>query len=260
MSYETIAVVQQPHALHITIARPDDGNSINQQLLLDLNRALDEAERDRACRLVILQGANGVFCTGMDLMEATRHEVAGLTPEQEQEAGLYMGTLRRMSTTAKVVIARVDGKVIAGGIGFVAAADLVVATSRSTFSLPETLWGLLPANVIPYLIRRVGFQSAYAMALTTQTLTADEARRIQLCDALTDDPDDYIRRIMLRITRIEEGTIRALKAYFRRMWIVDAEMEAAAVSEFARLATSPDVQSNIRSFVQDQALPWQKAR
>ena len=60
-----------------------------------------------------------------------------------------MALLKRLTLTPKVVVACIDGKVIAGGVGIAAAADLVVATPRSEFSLSEALWGMLPCCVVP---------------------------------------------------------------------------------------------------------------
>jgi len=62
--------------------------------------------------------------------------------------------LKSLSTCNKVVIAKVEGKVNAGGVGLVAASDIVVAHTQATFGLSEALFGLLPACVMPFLIRK----------------------------------------------------------------------------------------------------------
>jgi polyketide biosynthesis enoyl-CoA hydratase PksH len=254
MSYETLLVTESPRVRTFRINRPGARNSINLALLTDLLAALDAAERDPQCRVVVLEGGEGLFCTGMDFAEV-------VASASSMEAGLrdgeYMRVLRRFSLTPKIVIARVDGEVVAGGLGLVAASDLAVATPRSTFSLPEALWGLLPANVLPYLIRRVGFQKSYMMTLTTQKLSAAEAEAIHLVDKMTNEPDEFIRRTLLRLVRLEEETVLELKAYFRRMWIITEEMEAAAVSELSRLLQKPNVRANLEGFVEQSRFPWE---
>ena len=94
---------------------------------------------------------------------------------------MYMDTLRRITLFSKVVISCVDGQVLAGGVGLVACSDLVIATSKAEFGLSEALWGLLPAMVLPYLIRKVGVQKAYFMTLTTIRISVEEAKRYESC-------------------------------------------------------------------------------
>jgi len=253
MAYAMIQVSRdlRRRALSITLNRPDARNGICRGLLEELHRALDEAETDREVKVVILEGRDGIFCTGMDFREV-------LEPAQEgADTGLYMRLLRRFSESPRAVIAKVDGQVLAGGVGFVAAADLVVASPRSTFALSEALWGLLPAQVLPYLVRRVGFQRAYAMALTTQTVSAEEAREGQLVDLLAADPDDEVRRLCLRLGRLDARTVVDLKRYCRRLWVIGEEMEQLAVTTTTDLLRSDRVRHNIRAYVEQSRFPWE---
>lgn len=254
MNFETLRLRESARSVAVTIERAAQQNSINGVLLSELNQALDLAERNPECRFFILEGQPGVFCTGMDFSE-----VAGESSEKatdQDRAASYMRLLRRLSLSPKVIVAKVDGKVTAGGVGLVAASDLALATERSQFSLSEALWGLLPACVIPYLIRRVGFQKAYVMTLSTLPVSAREALASGLLDEVTDDLDGAMRRLLLRIGKLEEGTIVNLKTYFRKMWIVNEEMERLAVEEITRLVSEPRVRENIRQFVVHQRFPW----
>ncbi|MEW6735272.1 MAG: enoyl-CoA hydratase-related protein [Acidobacteriota bacterium] len=249
MAYETVLISEKPYCLIVTIHRPQARNSINSTLLQEINEVLDRAEHDTQCRLVIFQGSNGIFCTGMDFFEA----VAG----KPMDNSVYMSTLKRFTLTSKVIISKLDGQVLAGGLGLAAASDLVIATKHTQFNLPEAMWGLLPANVLPYLIRRVGFQKAYEMVLTMQTVSAEEAHRIHLVDTIAEDLDETIRRLMLRLIRVDVETIIEMKNYFRKMWIISAEMEHLAIEQFARLLEKDRVQKNIRNFVEKQIFPWE---
>lgn len=258
MDMETLIVTRGPKALTITFNRLQSRNSINTTVLKEMNQVLDIAERDRDCRLVIIEGKGGVFCTGMDFEEITQKEVSTNTENLKIWIRSYMSLLKRFTLISKVIIAKLDGQVLAGGVGLVAASDLVIATERTQFSLSEALWGLLPANVMPYLIRRVGFQKAYAMTLTTQTITAQDAKIIHLIDEINSNLDDAIRRLMLRLVRLDEKTIKDMKAYFRKMWIITEEMEEVAVNELSRLVTEPRVYSNIKNFIKYQRFPWDR--
>ena len=256
MTYETLETRPSTGGLTITLNRPARENAINAQMLRDLNAVLDAAEREPDCRLLILEGRDGVFCTGMDFEEATGE--AGQRPSPDSVSRAYMNTLKRFSLTSRLIVSKVDGRVMAGGVGFVAASDLVVATPRSRFSLSEALWGLLPACVTPFLIRRIGFQKAYRMTLTTLPVSAQEALASGLIDELGEDPDARIRGWWLRLARLESGTVENIKAYFRKMWLVTEEMEEVAVQEIAKLMTMPKIRTNIRNFVEHNRFPWDK--
>jgi polyketide biosynthesis enoyl-CoA hydratase PksH len=257
MSYSTLIVQPGVHSVTLTIHRPEHQNSIDDTLLAELLHALDAAEADPECRLIVLAGENGVFCTGMDFAAVAHQAAAGST--EAMRSSRYMEVLRRFATIPRTVIAKVDGRVTAGGVGFVAASDLVVATERSQFSLSEALWGLLPCCVMPYLVRRIGFQPAYRLTLTTQAVSAREALPYHLVDEVSNDPDDIIRKWMLRVAKLEPETLRELKAYFRQMWIVDEAMERHAVAEISRLVAKPRVIENITNFVTRRQFPWETA-
>jgi len=255
MNNETLLIEKTPHGLTVTLHRPKQRNSINAQLITDLHNLLDLTERDPMCRCIVLQGENGFFCTGMDFNEAT--QMHSLANESPLFSAKYMELLKRFTTTPKIIISLVEGQVLAGGVGIVAASDLVIGSQQAQFALSEALWGLLPACVTPFLIRRIGFQKAFFMTLTTETINATEAHRIGLIDKLTEQPHDSLRQITLRLRRIQEETIHDLKTYFRKMWIITEAMEAEAISELDRLMTKPQVRVNIKNFIEKQQFPWE---
>jgi polyketide biosynthesis enoyl-CoA hydratase PksH len=253
-SYATLQLSTKPETLCLKLARPDRKNSINRQLIQELHQALDHAE-STGYRIVVLEGEPGLFCTGLDFEDLAPADGCGTAPMAPAE---YMTLLKRFASTSRVMMAKLDGTVSAGGVGLVAACDLVISTRRTQFTLPEALWGLLPGCVLPFLIRRVGFQKAYAMTLTTQSLSAEDAHRIHLVDELTEDPDEVIRRITVRQVKVDADTVLLLKRYFRSLWLLDDEMEQFATEEVTKLAARPEVQDRIHQFLSHKQYPWVK--
>jgi len=234
-----------------------DRHGIDGALLAELHGVLDLAERSPECRLVVIEGSGGVFCTGMDLDAAA---LSGASSDELASRGgeEFLGLLTRITTVPRAIVSVVDGRVVGGGVGIAAASDLVYATSRSTFGLPEALWGLLPCCVLPFLIRRVGFQTAHAMTLSTLPVAAERAHRLQLVDELADDVEPLLRRLRARLSKLDGSTISDLKAYQRRMWFLSEDMERAAVAEFTRLMSAPSVRARISAYATDQILPWER--
>jgi polyketide biosynthesis enoyl-CoA hydratase PksH len=252
--YETITVESTAQVTHIALDRPAHGNTITPALLRELAAVIDRLEADPACRLLVLKGGDGVFCTGMDLAQAVDTPAAQVQELTER----YMAILTRFARSRLVVIAAVDGRVLAGGVGLAAACDLVLATPRSQLGLSEALWGLLPACVLPFLLRRVGFQPAYAMTLTTESVDAETARGLHLVDQVTEDLDDAVRRLALKLLRVDDQTVSAIKAYFRSLWLLDDAMEQRAMREAVRLMTDARVRRNLADYVAHGRYPWQR--
>src|SRR3981081_1023487 len=108
---ENLIVKEAPRQLIVTISRPHRANSINETLLDELTTVLDYAEHLENCRTVVLEGAPGLFCTGMDFVEATTH-LHHETAENSQSSN-YMRVLKRFTLSPRIIVCRLDGKVIA---------------------------------------------------------------------------------------------------------------------------------------------------
>jgi polyketide biosynthesis enoyl-CoA hydratase PksH len=254
---QTLFVHEKEDSITLTFNRLEKQNSINTDLLEEINDALDLAESNPKCLLVILKGQAGTFCTGMDFQEvigmSSSHEIHDWTSK-------YMELLKRLTLMPKIIVSLVDGKALAGGLGLVAASDWVIATEDSTFKLTEALWGLLPAMVAPYLIRRIGFHPAYSMALSCRTISAREAMQLHLVDEINEEMESAYSHLTRRFGRLELSTIKRLKDYFRSVWLIDNEMESRAIEVTTRLLQDSGIRENIHDFIQEHKYPWDKKK
>lgn len=255
-SLRTLIVEEMPNAIKVTFNRAEQKNTLSSDFIQELFEVFSIVEKNPSVKVVILRGSQGVFCTGMDFHEALVNSTNNSSHEN-QSALAYMKLLKKIATLPKVVIAEVDGVAMAGGLGLVVASDLVITTPKSQFSLSEALWGLLPANLLPYLIRRVGFQKAYMLTMTSISISGEEAKAINLADEVTHNLDDILRKYLIRFNHLATETIDDIKKYFRKLWIINEEMEHLAVNELTRLIQSPRVINNIKRFVEEQKFPWE---
>lgn len=257
MHFETLRVNCDSKSYLITLNRSQSSNSINSALLQELNQALTEAEQDGSRRLIILEGSDDCFCTGMHLQDLLKMGGRPDKSELKRQMQLYLDTLRRFTLYPKPILCKVKGAVLAGGVGLVAASDLVIADRSATFSLSEALWGFLPATVLPYLIRRIGFQKAYWMTLTSQTINAAEAEAMHLVDYLAVDVEATVDSVALRLQRLTPKTIKSLKSMARELWAIPQQTEQLNLEENFRLASDEEAQAKIRNFVESGQLPWE---
>lgn len=238
MTYHTLAVAATAHAIVATLHRPHRHNAMNDVMLEELHAALDSAEQTQGCRAFVLQSSGGTFCTGMDLEEAAQ-EVGGGSWKTRAR---FFRLLRRFTTSPRIVISVVEGRAEGGGVGLAAASDFVFAAESARFSLPEALWGLRPASVIPFLVRRTGFQLAYSMTLSTLPIDARKAERSGLADAVAEDPQALLQRLLARVAKIDPATLHGCKRAFRERTPISDEDEAAALRELDDLFASAFVQ------------------
>jgi len=249
--YRTILVEDKGPVCTIRFNRPQAGNTINSTLIVEMLDALDEAQR-AAQTIIVLEGSPGVFCLGADFQEAGEdRSSADADPEP-----LY-ALWQRLAAGPFISVAHVRGKVNAGGVGFVAACDIAVAASEARFSLSELLFGLIPACVMPFLVRRVGFQKAHYLTMMTQAIGAEQAAAWGLVDAHGASSEDLLRRHLLRLRPLARPAIERYKRFMSAV-----EPLPAAARDVA-LATNREVFSDqanlaaIRRFVTTGAMPWE---
>ncbi len=258
MSYRTLRCAATAHAQMVTMHRPARQNALDDAMLEELHAALDDAERAPGCRLFVMSGEGGVFCTGMDLEEAAAETSAAVATGAARSRARFFALLRRFTTSARVVVSLVDGRCEGGGVGLAAASDFVFASPRARFGLPEALWGLRPVSVLPFLERRVGPQLARYMTLGTLPIDARRAEQAGLVDALTDDPAIPLARLTARLAKIDPETTSAAKRALAARAPIDDALEAAALRELDELFTSAPV---VRAFAAmtgpGRRFPWE---
>lgn len=168
------------------------------------------SELERPGRIVLLESGNGGFCAGLDL-DLAGGAAAGADEIDAARTG-FDALLTALALAPRPVLALVDGPALGGGCALAAAADLVLATPRATFGLPEVLWGLIPEVALPYVARRTGVVRARLLALGIPGLDAATAQSWGLADAVVDDLDTARDMYIRRFLRADESALGGVKA------------------------------------------------
>ena len=174
---QVLEVEKRGAAAWLWLNRPESRNALNGELQDLLLKELGGLEVEKSIRVIVLAGRGPAFCAGGDL--ASMEKAAKMTrAKAKAEGGRFSRLLYRMHTLPKPLVARVHGAAFAGGMGLVAACDVVVAAEEAEFCLPEVRIGLVPAMISPYIVRAMGEQQARRYVLTGERLSAREAHRI----------------------------------------------------------------------------------
>jgi polyketide biosynthesis enoyl-CoA hydratase PksH len=254
-TYRTIKVEFQESVCFLQIDRPEANNTINRQLVAECHDVLSMCEE--SATVVVLSGSPEVFCFGADFkaIAGASKGAAEQDPDPEPLYDLWL----RLATGPYVTISHVRGKANAGGVGFVAASDVVLADESAQFSLSELLFGLFPACVLPFLIRRVGFQKAHYLTLMTQPITARQACDIGLVDACEPASEALLRRHLQRLRRLTKTAVRRYKSYMGRIGLPLRDLRSPATTASREVLSDADNLQAITRYVEQGVFPWEKA-
>lgn len=234
----------------IQIYRPDDGNTINRVLVEELKSILSLCEA--SVKVVVLEGLPEVFCFGADFKDIQdNYNLHDQNPEQ-----LYNIWLQ-LAMGPYITVAHVRGKVNAGGIGFVAACDIVLSESSAVYSLSELIFGLIPACVLPFLKRRIGFAKANYMTLSTQPISAKNAFDWGLIDAYEENSKDLLRRHLLRFRRLSKTSILRYKNYINLLDDSLLRDKSAALKVNIEVFSDANNIDLIKRYVKTGQFPWE---
>ncbi|MHA1153658.1 MAG: enoyl-CoA hydratase-related protein [Alphaproteobacteria bacterium] len=207
---------------------------------------------------IVLRATGDVFCAGAHLGEMK--ELGEANYQENLTAALDMGAMFRAVRNCPVpVVARVQGPAFGGGVGLVAACDIVVADPRARFAFSEVKLGLVPGVISPLVIARVGQAAARRYFLTAETITADEALRIGLVDQLAaaGDLDDTVSGIVTALLQAGAQALGLCKSLLEGAESVgfarSAELTARMIAE-AR--TKPEAQAALAAFFAKKPAPW----
>jgi polyketide biosynthesis enoyl-CoA hydratase PksH len=253
-TYETIDVQFQSSTCYVRIDRPGANNTINGQLVAECNDVLSRCEE--SANVVVFSGSPEVFCMGADF-QAIASASTGASEPGGGPGPLYDLWLR-MATGPYITISQVRGKANAGGVGFVAASDIVLADDTANFSLSELLFGLYPACVLPFLIRRIGFQKAHYLTLSTQPISAKQAVEWGLVDACETPTDGLLRRHLQRLRRLSKTAIGRYKSYMHRIGPPVEALKSDAVAANREIFSDAGNLRTITQFVEHGLFPWER--
>jgi len=258
MAFETLLLESTPHVATITLNRPDKRNSINTQMIADLQSALDAIEHTHT-RVVILTGAGSSFCTGMDL--AMLQAIATQSPSENQEDSRRLAKLfRRIWSYSKPLIAAVNGHALAGGCGLATLCDFTIAVPEARFGYTEVKIGFLPAIVSVFLTRQIGEKRTRDLLLTGRLVEASEFKDLGLVNEIVSAD-----RLISRVHELAEVLIAASPASVsraKRLLVsaaassLDADLERA-VLENAHMRATPDFKEGLASFLEKRKPVWQ---
>ncbi|SMO31772.1 enoyl-CoA hydratase/isomerase [Melghirimyces algeriensis] len=253
MDYQTVKVRMEQTVCHLQLYRPKENNTINDQMIEECHQVLDRY--GESINLLVLEGLPDVFCLGADFQEM--HDIMASGQVRERNPERLYDLWLRLATGPFITISHVRGRVNAGGMGFVAASDIVLAERSAQFSLSELLFGVFPAAVLPFLIRRMGVAKANYMTVMTKTISAEQADEWGLVDACEDNSQSLLRKHLLRLKPLTKRAIVRYKQYIHQLYPPLEEAKSLAVEANKAMFSDPQNLSGIYRYIETGKFPWE---
>ena len=266
--WPTLLVRQESGVWHVTLNRPECRNAMSLQMVADLRAVLAEVESRADARVIVLRGAGGHFCSGGDIKDmaatrARRAESAELDDgkgDPTVEVNAAFGELCvAYAGTGRAVIAVVEGTVMGGGFGLACVADVVLADPTASFRLPEVSLGVVPAQIAPFLVERLGYSHARRLAVTAARIDASTALSLGLVNEVL-APEALaagLQRTVAAVLGNAPGAVAATKQLMARARFErPADMVHEAAQVFARALHSAEGMEGTAAFVQKRKPAW----
>jgi len=256
-----IAVTRDGPVLHLTLNRPELRNAMSLAMVRELSDALHAAEGDGSTRVIVLRGAGGNFSAGADLkdMASARARLAE-DPDALVKVNSTFGELcGAFSDSGLAIVAVLEGAVMGGGFGLCCVADVVIACESAQFRLPETSLGLLPAQIAPFLVERIGYSEAKRLAVTGGRLTARDALAIRLVHEVHEQAglEPAVTRAVGEILACAPGALAATKALVRRArWSTATDLIQESARAFSLAALGAEGTEGMGAFLQKRKPRW----
>ena len=261
MTYGTLLARHEGPVLHLTLNRPEIRNAMSLAMVLELRQALAAAEADDQTRVLVLRGAGGHFCAGADLkdMAGARLRLSG-DPQALVKVNAAFGELCvAFAHTGLALVAVLEGTVMGGGLGLACAADVALAGTSAQFRLPETSLGVIPAQIAPFMVERLGYSEAKRLAVTGGRLDANAALALRLVHAVHagDALDHAVAGVIAEILQCAPGAIAATKALMAKARLHSpASLVFEAAELFSAAALSAEGVEGTMAFLQKRKASW----
>lgn len=244
--------------LFLTLNRPEVKNAMSLALLDELVTALDKAEADTSVRIIVIRGSDGNFSAGADIkdMAAARNAADPAKAIYQLSCG-FGAMVARFATTSKTVITALEGAVMGGGFGLACASDIAIASHTVKFALPETTLGLIPAQIAPVLLERIGYSEAKRLTVTGARIGAEEAMRIGLVHAVTDELNEDISEVIAHALRCAPEAVAVSKKLLREARFVPSDtLVEHAANLFVDAVTGAEGAEGTLAFVEKRKANW----
>lgn len=261
---ESIQLEQHGSILTLWLNRPESRNAMSLNMVNAIQQVFAHIADDVSIRAVILRGKGGHFCAGGDIkdMAALRVEAANVGSSQPYvDFNRRFGAMiEQVDQAPQTVVAILEGAVLGGGFGLACVSDIAISRDNAQFGLPETGLGVLPAQIAPFVVKRIGLTQARRLALLGSRFNGETAQKLGVIhEVVRDDAqlEQLLADTIQQIKRAAPLASRNTKALLHRTLNepLDSLLDAAA-QQFAQAVGGLEGQEGTMAFIQKRLPNW----
>lgn len=253
MTERVLIQMLKPGLALATLNRPERRNALSIDLLDALCNRVEQLAEEKSTRVLILRGAGPIFCSGLDLSEASNPELA-----QYSAKGIAR-VLTLMRETRLVTIAAAQGGAYAGGAGLLASCDIAIGTSDLKVGFPEAQRGLLPALICAVLSHKIREGDLRELFLVGNTIDALRSQQIGLLQRVVDTNELLEEAIKIALGVLAGGpdTIEGTKALLNQAYVPNDSISIQRMLD-AHLGArhSAEAQEGLTAFIEKRRPSW----
>ncbi|MFN3714218.1 MAG: enoyl-CoA hydratase/isomerase family protein [Alcanivoracaceae bacterium] len=259
---ETLLLREDGPFLHITLNRPEARNAMSLTMVNELMAVFEAIAESITIRALILRGTNGHFCAGGDIkdMAGARMKAAAGESDAYFQLNRRFGEMITLANRLpQVVVTVIEGAVLGGGFGLACISDVAIAADDAQFGLPETGLGVIPAQIAPFVVQRIGLTQARRLALTGARFNGSEAARLGIVHEAvpTAELDARLEATLKQIRRCAPHANRVAKQLV--LGVGEQSLESLldqAARDFAAAVASSEGAEGTMAFVQKRLPNW----
>ena len=261
---ESIQLEQQGSILTLWLNRPESRNAMSLNMVNAIQQVFAHIADDVSIRAVILRGQGGHFCAGGDIkdMAALRVEAANVGSLQPYvDFNRRFGAMiEQVDQAPQTVVAILEGAVLGGGFGLACVSDIAISRDNAQFGLPETGLGVLPAQIAPFVVKRIGLTQARRLALLGSRFNGETAQKLGVIhDVVSNEAEleQLLADTIQQIKRAAPLASRNTKALLHRTLNepLDSLLDDAA-QQFAQAVGGVEGQEGTMAFIQKRLPNW----
>ncbi|RRJ84618.1 enoyl-CoA hydratase/isomerase family protein [Aestuariirhabdus litorea] len=261
-TFDTLRCELEAGNLHLWLQRPSARNAMSLKMVEELLALFERIEPRRDVRALVIRGSDGNFCAGGDIkdMASARATPAGADTDPFFELNRAFGRMiTRANRLPQVVVAVLEGAVLGGGFGLACVSDVAIAVEGVQFGLPETGLGIPPAQIAPFVVKRIGLTEARRLMLLGSRFGAEEALHLGLVHyhSSADALDEQLAAVLAQVKRCAPEANATTKSLLLATETMEHEaLLDYAAQQFAAAVRSDEGGEGTLAFIQKRPPSW----
>jgi len=259
MNDSSLLVEIKDSIAYVTLNRPSVLNAMDEQMMKQITQTFSTLSEEKSVRAIVLNSVGKGFCAGADL-----NWMKGMAnysyEENVKDSQLLLNCFESIYSCPKPVICVVQGYAFGGGLGLIAASDIVIADKqKSLFCFSEATLGIIPSVISGYVGKRMSSSKMRKLFLTAERFDANSAYDFGLVDEVVDEKNlqeriDFYIKLLKKVGPLAVGEVKKLVDCFVDLDEKDFKMHS--VKTIARLRVSKEGQEGIAAFLQKRKPKW----